>query len=61
MDAKHYRLTPQQADETREGYRRLLQLSKDRHEFGRLARRIGWCPKAVKEMWDVKVSEETKK
>lgn len=60
MDAKHYRLTLEQAEQTREGYRRLLKLSKERHEFGRLSRRIGFCPKATKELWDARLATEVK-
>ena len=61
MDAKHFRLTPKQSAETRESYKRLLQLSRDRHAFGRLARQVGWCPAATKELWETRMLTEVMK
>lgn len=51
---EHKRLTPAQSEATRELYRSWIKLSKERHEFGRLSRRIGFCPKATKELWEAR-------
>lgn len=58
---EHKRLTAAQAAATKELYREWIRQSKARHEFGRLSRRIGFCPKATKELWEARPAEESKK
>lgn len=57
---EHSRLTAAQAEATRELYKDWLRLSKARHEFGRLSRRIGFCPRATKELWEARPAEVKK-
>lgn len=52
MNTRHAKLTPTQSAAAQALNVKLLELSKERHAFGRLSRRIGFKPSDTKELWE---------